>query len=223
MPIKWFGNREAYFKSPIKIITVGLNPSDMEFRKTKGDRLDTIYRFPQYNGTEESLDLALDNYFETTPYEWFLSFEHILKGLDASYYAKSNRPNRVIHTDFCTCWATDPTWSRLSKDVKTELMIKGVKEWQDLVTYLKPDIILFSIPKEYVNILGTDVENTIFTQFDKTKNDKTRKRPVEIRKGCYNGAISILGRTWNLPFGALGAEQKVELGKLIKSFYEQQK
>lgn len=31
IPILFFGNADAYFASPIKIITVGLNPSRVEF------------------------------------------------------------------------------------------------------------------------------------------------------------------------------------------------
>ena len=36
-PIKWFGDRNAYMKSLVKIITVGLNPSDKEFREKDGE------------------------------------------------------------------------------------------------------------------------------------------------------------------------------------------
>jgi hypothetical protein len=35
IPIVWFGNVERYFKSELKIITVSLNPSDIEFKKGK--------------------------------------------------------------------------------------------------------------------------------------------------------------------------------------------
>lgn len=223
LPINWFGDRNAYSASEVRIITVGLNPSDKEFREDNQSKFDSKLRFPAFDGANNSLIGALNEYFEKNPYNWFQSFEHILEGLDASYYANANRPNRVLHTDFCTPWATDPTWSKLTKSEKGSLMNTGFQEWKNLVAELDPHIILFSIPQEYVDMLSINDTICDFFQFDLDKNGNKRTKPVIIRKGKYCNAIAIFGRTWNLPFGALGAEQKKDLGCLIKKEYDANK
>lgn len=59
LPIKWFGDRNAYMKSPVKIITVGLNPSDKEFRDKDGEPYCSSLRFPDYKvGDDVSLENA---------------------------------------------------------------------------------------------------------------------------------------------------------------------
>ena len=55
------------------------------------------------------------------------------------------------------------------------------------------------------------------TKFDVTGKGKQRKKPVIIHTGIYRDSMAIFGKTWNLPFGALGTEQKNELGRMIKA------
>ena len=115
IPILYFGDIKAYFESAIKIITVGKNPSLIEFCRKKGESY-SFLRFPDW---EEKQDYAaaLNSYFECNPYKsWFGSYEAILNGINASYYISSNQINRVIHTDICSPIATNPTWSKLSGD-----------------------------------------------------------------------------------------------------------
>lgn len=222
LPIKWFGDKDAYLKSEIRIITVGLNPSDKEFRN-KDEELSSALRFPSYNGTEPSLTIALNEYFEKRPYDgWFKAFEHILKGLNASYYANSKMPNRALHTDFCSPWATIPTWSKLKSKEKKQLLEKGYEEWTQLVSELQPNIILFSIPQEYIDVLFRGQEPNLeeFCCFTKTKDGKNRKLPVQIKYTTRNGSLLIFGRTRNVPLGSLGMEQKYDLGEKILTFYE---
>ena len=56
MPILYFGNLDAYKKSKLKIVTVSLNPSDMEFKKKKSDKDYDFFRFPQAKGNSEFQD-----------------------------------------------------------------------------------------------------------------------------------------------------------------------
>lgn len=67
MPILWFGDKNAYKKSGLKIVTVGLNPSDREFRGNDNQQPSTKLRFPSFKGTMESLETALNEYFEKNP------------------------------------------------------------------------------------------------------------------------------------------------------------
>lgn len=216
LPIKWFGDREAYQKSEVKIITVGLNPSDKEFREKDGESFTSQLRFPDYKiGADASLEKALNSYFEKKPYRrWFNGgFEYILNGMDASYYS-GKRTNRALHTDICSPWATNPTWMDLSLSVKKELQAKEFPLWQQLVNELSPDIILFSIPKEYVKLLKVDPLNEL-CRITTTKSGEQRNRPVIIQKSMYGNSLAVFGRTRNIPFGSLGKEQKIELGKQI--------
>ena len=221
LPIKWFGDREAYMCSEVKIITVGLNPSDKEFREKDGDPFTSQLRFPDYiNGNNASLEKALNNYFKKNPYrQWFnTGFEPILNGMGASYYSTNGYSLRALHTDICSPWATNPTWSKLPVSEQKKLISTGFPEWQDLVDELEPDIILFSIPQKYVKMLNIGPFDDLCS-FPTTKDGQIRKKPVIIQKGMYGKSLAVFGRTWSIPFGSLGKEQKKELGNKIISYY----
>ncbi|MBP7985340.1 MAG: hypothetical protein KAZ28_06845 [Bacteroidaceae bacterium] len=219
IPIHWFGDRVAYNRSKIRIVTVGLNPSDKEFRNNNRESFNIGLRFQDYE--EKGLEAVYNNYFEYNPYSWFKSFECILNGLDASYYSEKGMPNRVLHTDICSPWATDPTWSKLPNQEKKNLMENehGFEQWKQLIRQLKPDIILFSIPEEYIKKLDLENERSVFVTISNDKKGVPRKKSVVIEKGVYGRSLAIFGRTWNVPFGALGEDQKKDLGQKIEQDY----
>lgn len=211
----------AYQDSEIKIITVGLNPSDKEFREKVDDLLTTKLRFPYYvNGNGASLEKALNSYFEKNPYrQWFnTGFEPILNGMGASYYATAGYSCRALHTDICSPWATVPTWSKLPSADQEILIKTGFPEWQELVDELEPDIILFSIPQKYIKMLEIGVFNDLCS-FPTTKDGRMRKKPVIIQESIFKNSLAVFGRTRNIPFGSLGKDQKKELGKNIIDLY----
>lgn len=220
IPIERFGNKPLYESSKIRIVTVGLNPSGKEFRNNNEEQFRTDLRFPDYKGND-TLNTAYNNYFENNPYSWFMSFECILNGLNASYYSKKGMPNRALHTDICSPWATDPTWSKLSKKEKNTLMKDehGFEQWKQLIEKLEPDIILFSIPEEYIKKLDLENERSVFITISNDKKGAPRKKSVVIEKGVYGRSLAIFGRTWNIPFGALGEDQKKDLGQKIEQDY----
>lgn len=86
IPILFFGDLDAYAESQQRVLTVGLNPSLIEFPTG-----DPFRRFPLAEDAhpedqERYLD-ALSAYFRTKPYhKWFRSFEPLLNGMSASYY-----------------------------------------------------------------------------------------------------------------------------------------
>lgn len=215
MPIKWFGDRNIYEQSSIKVVTVGLNPSDREFRESDDDPCITDLRFPDFRGDDLSLETACNNYFSVNPYRmWFTNgFEHILNGMDASYFGSEEYGSQALHTDFCSCWATLPTWSGLRRSEKSLLMEEGVEEWKRLISELEPHVILFSIPRAYYLQVVTDVKE--FRVFDKTSDGTPRSKPVTVLCGRCGDSLAIMGQTWNVPFGALGAQQKERLGNEI--------
>jgi hypothetical protein len=102
IPILFFGDSTRYFSSELKVITLGLNPSRVEFPKEdkflRFSAACKVYpRILEGASYEEYLQ-ALNGYFRKPPnhpYElWFNSFEHLLRGLDCSYYG--NAPNTAL-------------------------------------------------------------------------------------------------------------------------------
>jgi hypothetical protein len=166
IPIVYFGNLEGYRDSALKIVTVGLNPSGVEFDEDRFGLEVKTSLLP------DTLERALCNYFRDNPYtDWFdRAFETILQPLGASYYEKiypgrtprrwtwKPQQNVALHTDICSPLATAPTWSRLPKEagkVKEELWAWGFPFWKDLIAALRPDIVLMSVGRPCLTKLGT--------------------------------------------------------------------
>jgi len=154
IPILWFGDMNKYLNSDNKIVTVSLNPSNNEFGNIKkGIAYTTQYRFPDYDGSTESLITAFNNYFklERNPYNsWFkASFSAILQSFDASHYDLAK--NNALHTDIAIPYATDPTWTGLTNLEKLYFEPIGQKIWHNLIEILEPDIILISASGGFQN------------------------------------------------------------------------
>jgi hypothetical protein len=150
-PVLFFGDLAAYLSSPLRIITVGVNPSGEEFPA------DTPWsRFPGANvepaaaqSEVERYLRALSNYFSHDPYKrWFdRSYEQVLRGLDASYYP--GHASVALHTDVCTPLPTSPTWKPLPREQKRRLLTDGVPLWHRLAAELAPHVILASLSAEH--------------------------------------------------------------------------
>ncbi|RLD41169.1 MAG: hypothetical protein DRI86_13895 [Bacteroidetes bacterium] len=220
LPINWFGNKEKYFKSKVKIVTVGLNPSDKEFRNNETENYST-FRFHGYQ-SEKDLEKVLNNYFEQKPYKtWFNSFEPILQGMDASYYQKTEKPNIAIHTDICSPWATNPTWSKLTTDEQRKMFKEGHPKWIKLIDELNPDVILISVAKKY--LINEFKEIGEIGRITKTKKGIIRKQPYLLKHYSYSNGnknvIVIFGQAAQKPFGLISNEQKMDLGSTITNVF----
>ena len=232
IPIDWFGNRNEYEQSDIRIVTVGLNPSGIEFKESdKATTYSTKYRFPNAQvGIPTTYPRAWNEYFTYNPYNWFNNFERVLQGTGASYGGHSPKgidehdhpTRRAIHTDLCSSDATLPTWSQLSHADKKAIAQVGIPLWEEQMKQLRPDIIIMSVAKEYWSKLPiTDISDLyIITE---AKNGTKRERPVIIRKGCYKGALVILGVTRNTPFGSVCKEEQKHIGELILQAFNKMK
>ncbi len=229
IPIEWFGNRKEYNQSDIRIVTVGLNPSDREFEDPNTGTCNTQYRFPSaVVGVPATYPQARNEYFTHNPYDWFNNLERVLQGAEASYgglmpkrIGGVDQPHRrAIHTDLCSSEATLPAWSQLPSATKRAIAQVGIPRWENLMKELQPDIIIMSVAEEYWSKLPiTNISN--LCKITKTQNGTKRKRPVVIRKGYYNGALVILGVTRNTPFGSVCKEEQKHIGKLIlQAFYK---
>lgn len=113
-PVPFFGDYEL-----ANVISVGLNPSSVEFPAKKENRrlihlsdLGLSKDHYQLAASEMSNDSALkimagcQNYFETNPYTWFDYAEMVNQsGFKGSFYASNKTYSRVCHTDVFP-WAT---------------------------------------------------------------------------------------------------------------------
>lgn len=219
IPILFFGDSRAYFESKVKVITVGLNPSRVEF--PDGDRYlrfakarDVYPRIMAGDFYQEYLE-ALDGYFSNHPYgAWFNSFEPMLKGLGASYY--KGAPNTALHTDLCSPLATDPTWSRLSREQMERLRPEGTALWHRLVETLMPDLIIVSVAEGHldnIHFARAGVWETVHTV---ERENPYRVKLVGLKLGSGKKTALVFGRAANTPFGTVSNADKRRIGESLK-------
>ena len=225
IPILFFGDLNSYRTSPLRVVTVGLNPSLHEFPE-----VEPFLRFPkladQASRNTDDYIASLSSYFYEAPYrKWFNSLESILNGLSASYYPDS-KESTALHTDICSPVATDPTWSHLSKSEKDVLEKGGFSLWHTLLGELQPQIVLVSVAREHIvrNGFGPPTDWGVIHKF-KNKGDGTpRKSPYEIRsKWCDFGghrSLFVFGQAAQLPFGTLANRFKPCVGRVAKQTFD---
>ncbi len=217
VPILFFGDLDAWWTSPLRVLTVGLNPSLHEFPST-----DPFCRFPlAAGGREPSRYLkAMSAYFSTRPYRrWFSAFEHLLNGMDASYYA--GRSSTVLHTDIRSPVATDPTWSGLDMTDRGALARDGLALWHLLLEELRPQIVALSVARTYLDDIGFDAMTdwkTIHCVTHKEDGD-LRRYPYNVRARWYavsgEPTLFVFGAAAQTPFGTLAADEKQRAGSAI--------
>ncbi|MCH7945390.1 MAG: hypothetical protein IIC73_05165 [Armatimonadetes bacterium] len=165
----------------MRVLTVGLNPSDREFPAPKPFR-----RFPELTGSSgedaETYIGTLSSYFQVDPYtQWFGFYEQALSGIGSSYFADV-RPSAALHTDIGSCLPTSPTWSGLPDETRRLLASEGVPLWHDLIAYLRPHIVVASIARAWMDLIEfpsvspwTDIHT-----FTETGAGEQRKRPITV-------------------------------------------
>ena len=220
-PVLFFGDLDAYLASPLRVVTVGLNPSLHEFPADEPFR-----RFPLADGSREPsryLD-AMSTYFRTAPYSgWFNAFERLLNGLGASYYPGT--ASTALHTDICSPVATDPTWNDLDKANQAALEADGRPLWHVLLKELRPQIVAISVAQDHLKriefIPRTDWD-TIHS-FDRKADGKPRSRPYDIRVRWYNvggeRSLFVFGAAGVKPFQLLADDQKQQAGEMLLDVY----
>lgn len=234
LPILYFGDIEAYFKSQYKIITTAINPSCSEFYYDESNGQISYKRFPQFESIAKANTLnnenvlqylsALNSYFKTgNDYKkWFKTTprDNLFAPFGASYY--DNASNRAIHTDTLSPFATFPTWSKFTPQSQRERIQRrfsdiGIPLWNELVEILEPDIIFMSLNKKYISHI--DFYQTFrdyITYHDKQYDGESLK--IQYGYINLNGKTAHIfneSRTNVVPFNAIGNEQSALLGKQI--------
>ena len=229
LPILYFGDIEAYFKSQYKIITAAINPSFGEFFYDESNKQISFKRFPQFESiananalnNENALQYlsALNGYFKTgNDYKkWFKTTprDNLFAPFGASYY--ENAPNRAIHTDILSPFATFPTWSKMPLHIQTQFSNAGIRLWSELIEILEPNIIFMSLNKKYISHI--DFYQT-FRDYLTYHNKKYDGESLRIQYGYIhlNGKTAHIfneSRTNRVPFNAIGNEHSALLGKKI--------
>jgi hypothetical protein len=221
IPILFFGDSDRYFASQLKVITLGLNPSRVEFPES-----DRFLRFESARGVyprilegmyyDEYLR-ALKGYFQrppNDPYEkWFNSFEPLLRGLDCSYY--QGAANTALHTDLCSPLATDPTWSKLPRDVQRRLFDDGAPLWHSLVRWLSPDLIVVSLARSHLRRIAFPQQGawrTVYT-VDRTNPYVVELTTLDVGNGRNTGLA--FGKAAQRPFGTVSNIEKERIGRAL--------
>lgn len=217
MPILYFGDWQQYRSSPLRIITVGLNPSREEFPAA-----DPWRRFPE--GQDLDPDAPdLDAYFESLnryfqddrqPYmRWFgMAFGALLRGLDADFQGLTRHV--ALHTDLCSPLATDPTWSGLSHH-EQESLSADYRLWHDLVEVLSPNVILVSVAERHLSMVDLTPDGgwSVVHEVARARPYEFRARPIAGRHSC----LLVWGRAAQLPFGSVSSVDKQAAGAAIKA------
>ena len=147
IPIVWFGDIDAYFTSNLKVVTIGLNPSDQEFSSKRFDIID--FDNGNIDSQIDQLKETLCNYFKDNPYwKWFNKYEKLLDAKNCSY--GNNKGNTAIHIDLMTAIATNPTWGGLEPNEKAR--IQNIPLFEKLLAILNPDFVLCSVNQDAFNV-----------------------------------------------------------------------
>ena len=223
-PILFFGDLDAYLNSPLRVVTVGLNPSLREFPEGEPFR-----RFPLAGDSSDRepgryLD-AMSAYFLTDPYRsWFSAFEPLLNGAGSSYYP-GTAASTALHTDICSPVATNPTWSQLGRAEQAALEADGGPLWHMLLKVLQPQIVALSVARKHLKRIefASKFEWKTVHKFQKTRSGAPRVRPYEIRVRWYDvdgkRSLFVFGPAFMKPLGKLPNTQKRETGAIALKKY----
>lgn len=184
-----------------EVLTLGINPSNLEFEDNKGELLkNNLRRLQTYSSiktidhcslSEDNAQKILEgclNYFSKRPYQWFDKFNPILKEIGFSYTS----PPFAAHVDLVQ-WATKTKWGELTPDQKKILIEDGRSflEYQLDSDSLKMILLngrtVIDSFKEW-----SDVE------LNKTQFEIRQGKNIDIVTGMYKNRVRIIGWSVNI-------------------------
>lgn len=208
IPIPYFGDVRAFLKSPLKVVTAALNPSNIEFEE-RGKRCN---RFSAPVSGLEQLEEELCQYFKGSPYRWFGNFEPVLNGLGASYGGKMGcAENTALHLDMCSPIATQKKWSDLSRKEKRYLMPTGREIFEELIKEIKPDIAVMSLGWDHISHWNEHFSGN--KHWHKVFLEEPGRKEIQWKKD-NGGVLWTNAIIRSVPFSDIGKKRK-EAGEKI--------
>ena len=139
-----------------------------------------------------------------------------MKGLYTSYYENATG-NKALHTWLCSNLVTEKSWSKLRDSEKYTLSLDGRKFWYTLIENLLPDVILFSVPFQYIQRLKFKKSGwSILTRFTEKNDGTPRQSPYEVlvtdSKILDKHVLLVYGPLIQQPFGTLSNKARFEIG-----------
>ena len=129
-PVLWFGDLERYLRSPVKVLTLGVNPGPKTFPEQ-----DPWVKFPDIRG-DRSLG-AMTSACKAYPMDsWFSYWEPLIKPMGAAL--KQPADSQALHLDL-TPLMTRPVFSEVPEEVRERLRHNGIKILVKLLKVLEPD------------------------------------------------------------------------------------
>lgn len=231
IPILWFGDMKLFMKSDLRIVTVGLNPSNIEFLSSRNSNNYSVsYRFPKVINLVGKNKLSLNDIlvYENTMNEyftnqlngkptwyrtWFSNNESALHGLDASYYNSGDFRRTAIHIDLWTPVATDK-WKHLTNNQRNILHNNVGYSFQQMLARIDPHVIITCVNSGFIKKYFSDTNGLPCVPsnaaFDYQKRDANGRSYAYIRAfRLLNGQVLIWGRNGNTPFARLN--QKMDI------------
>jgi len=223
LPIPYFGDLNAYRKSPLRVLTAALNPSGREFPKDQP-------RFDVAKGLRgpAELEAELGAYFSRNPYRsWFGAFEPVLNGLQATYGGKMSDgefASTALHLDMCSPIATSPTWSRLTIEQRAKLTTVGRNIFEWLVDELEPHIIVASLGWMHLQDWNSEFQTgrkwELIAEHRTASNGKPLRAPLLIQFGSISSRKGrklafVNASAANTPFGRFTTHRKREAGQRL--------
>jgi len=219
-PVLLFGNLGLYSASETRVMTVGHNPSRMEFpppprmysRFPRVRLLDSFHDTGKISPGEYSEYVgALSSYFCGNPlWKWFTWNEGVLKGASASYR------RGALHTDLCSPLATDPAWGkREMRRWRPYLSEFGLHCWRRLVAKLQPDIVLTALGSEYISLITERPLSAWKTIYATAKGRRVVATWWE--SPPLNRTLLVKGPFLGQPFGGLTLAERIKIGQAVRA------
>jgi hypothetical protein len=220
-PVFYFGDLSKYQKLPRRIVTVGKNPSFHEFDghiEMQELRGFNKIRNERYHLNDIGFfDERFTDYFQKKPYwRWFKPLDVFIAALGFGEFRDG-----VIHTDFLTPIATQPTWNEFEKnhkDASLEVRNLGIKIWLETMELLRPEVVVITMGHSVFDDMKTSL-NEVGLTFEMVLARKQGKIDFEIYKVEFpNSAKSFFIRVgtknFTSPFATASHDEVKAAGML---------
>ena len=206
-PVPFFGDAEH-----ARIASVGLNPSDREFRDTKrrwlrGDkrRLETLDSLGLGDWTEAGPKKCLDvaeacsNYFGPNQYWWFRRLKEIFVAADEGTLDDGG----ACHIDLVP-WATEKKWRELKRREKDALLECAKPTFKKLLSSTRLEVLLLNgagVVDGFERVTGMRLSGVEEVKEWQVHRGKSRRWPPQSHALTDLGlerSVTILGWNWNL-------------------------